>query len=176
MLPLSSKKESLNLLYMNYEWYNNGIFNKRIYKNEKVPEGFSKGFLRLSKKRKLPQFIEYGRKYAERRRSQKETVIFRKLKIRQKLSQIDEMSKRGMKFEDIYDLVKVDEKYFELNRRLSYIINEKMLIAQVGLFPKFINTITDSLKELYSREPALQNRKSYEDYIYGAIKELVIMP
>jgi putative cell wall-binding protein len=153
----------------NYCWYNNGIFNMRIYENENVPNGFIRGFLRLTKKKKMPP-TERGQRYRERRSSQKETVILRKIELKKRLMKIEEMSKRNATFNDIYSLVKYDDKFQELNNGMSNIINEKMLISQLFLFPKFINTITASLKDLYQKEPTLQNRKSYNDYIIDIIK------
>ena len=67
-------------------------------------------------------------------------------------------------------IVKYNDEYVSLNEGLLSIINEEVLVAQFLLFPKFVNTIADSLKELYKKDTLLQNRMSYENYLIEKIK------
>lgn len=153
----------------NYQWYNNGKYNKKIYEGEEIPEGFVHGFLRF-KHKKANHIIEKGEKYKMRRLSQRETIVIRKLNIRKKLKLIEDYARRNMTVDEIYSIVKYNDEYVSLNEGLLSIINEEVLIAQFLLFPKFVNTIADSLKELYKKDTLLQNRMSYENYLIEKIK------
>lgn len=160
----------------NYEWFNNGKINKRIYEGNVIPNGFKKGFLR-SKLKKHKTYVDYGEKRKAYIKSQKETVLLRSLNIRNKLKQIDVLSRKNYSLDEIYDEIKLNDNSFPFtNERLFYIINEKMLIAQIELYPKFLDTIYSSLNELYKKEPELQNRLSYEDYLLCSIRKDYPMP
>lgn len=155
----------------NYEWFNNGKINRRIYNGETAPSGFTKGFLR-SKLKKHKVYAEHGEKRKMYIQSQKETVLLRNLHIKSKLEQISILSRKNYSLDEIYNEIRLDNTAFPYtNERLFYIINEKMLIAQIELYPRFLDTIYSSLNELYKKEPELQNRLSYEDYLLCSIRK-----
>lgn len=165
-LPIKKPESSAN-----YKWFNNGKINKRIYNGKTAPDGFTEGFLR-SKLKKRRVYAEYGEKRKMYIQSQKETVLLRSLHIKSKLKQIDILSRKKYSLDEIYNEIKLDDAVFQhTNERLFYVINEKMLIAQIELYPRFLDTICSSLNELYKKEPELQNRLSYEDYLLCSIRE-----
>ena len=157
------------------KWYNDGKINKKIGDNETIPEGFVEGFLK-PKTKKRKNYAEYGKIKKMYRLSQRETVLLRSLGINKKLKDIDLLSKKGYSLNDIYYKTKLDDAFQFTNDRLTQIIIEKLLIAQLETYPKFLNTITESLVKLYEKEPELQNRLSYEDYLLCSIRKDYPMP
>lgn len=52
---------------MQFQWYNNGIRNKKIYEGDPIPEGFKKGYIIvMSKTKRLAKLNKNYEKYLKK--------------------------------------------------------------------------------------------------------------
>lgn len=172
---------------MAFTWYTNGQDNIKIYQENDIPEGYQKGFTlkenTLARKAREKKNKEINKNYIKTLPLKDRKQVYKQNKF-DKLSQkeirhflnevhipllamrIREDLHRGLDYNQIFEnrMLK-DHKYSnDFNKLLQDYILEQALIYQLSTMPMYLNTIVDSLKELYSKNKALRHRKDLISY------------
>lgn len=171
-----------------FKWYTNGEQNIKILDGEQIPEGFQQGFkfkestlakkarekktkeldnrqikaLPLKERKKVYKQLEYDKIVLKEKREflQKAHIPLINKLIRENLL-------RGLDYNQIFEIVKLKEgsHYQDFNLLLEDYILEQALIHQLSTMPNYLDTIYESLKELYKKNPLLQHRKDVTEYL-----------
>lgn len=139
------------------KWWNNGIINRR---SETPPEGreWVPGYLSHHHVRRQSSSY-YDRKLASE---------VKRLDLKKKLKTIDQLVSVGTEDVDVI-LSEVKSGMPDLDEALLAVITEKVLLHQLTVMPAFFSTITESIRDLYKRVPALQQRNSYCEFLVSSI-------
>ena len=176
----------------NFDWYTDGKTNIKVWKNGLPPKGFEKGLVfkestikrkakekrtkeidkqnlkkvPLKERKLIKKQLEYDKITAKEKRELLEQISIRGLD-----KHINDLLRRGLNNEEIFNIVKLKEGkyYLEFNNLLSDYILEQTLIYQLSKMPAYFNTINDSLKALYEKNKPLQHRKDLESYLTSMI-------
>lgn len=167
---------------MKFQWITNGIKNVKCY-DEIIPEGYIKGFTLKSetkikklsiKEKKIEEKLQIknlplkerklvkAQSISEKKTKNQVKKIIEDNKINTILVKINSYIRKGYELDDIFNLLKFNDE--KLNTCLYNLITERILINQLLKMPKYLETITESLKDLYKKDRILQNERNVEDY------------
>jgi hypothetical protein len=170
-----------------FKWYTNGEDNLKIKDGDVIPENFKPGF---SLKEKTITKKARDKRTKELNSLQLKTIPLKERKQIKKQIEFDKIIEkekkqflkdvhiplinqkihyclgRGLNYIDTFEQVKLkDGKYSDkFNTLLEDYIIEQALIYQLSIMPTYMNTIFDSLKNLYEKNKILQHRKDLISY------------
>lgn len=132
-----------------FKWYTNGKLNLKVYENTIIDANFKPGFTpkkHYIKRKSLEiDFKNFSKKY----------------KLNSLQNRIDAKC-RVLPCEELYKIFIFKNEL--LNSYLKDLILERYFIYQMSIMPKFFDTITIQLKDLYNKNPLLKNRDSVKKY------------
>ena len=168
----------------NFIWITNGILNKKLYENDKMPDGFEPGFIikeeTLIKKDELKNKKKQEKTHLKNlplkeRKVIKSILDDKKFKYKQArdfirnhkinnslIVKIEGALKNGLSVDDIFNILKYNHD--DLDTILYTKILEMSIFFQTWKMPKFLETNMDSLKNLYKENPILKEERDIEKY------------
>lgn len=171
-----------------FKWYTNGTVNLKIFEGNNIPDGFTPGFKfkekTLSRKAREKSTKEFNKRQLKSIPLKERKQVYKQIKYDKLLEKekrdflknvhipyidrrIKECLKKGLSNIEIFDIVKLNERPHsqEFNKLLEDYILEQALIHQLSTMPNYLDTIYESLKELYKKNPLLQHRKDITEYL-----------
>lgn len=171
-----------------FKWYTNGTVNLKIFEGNSIPDGFFPGFKfkekTLSRKAREKSTKEFNKRQLKSIPLKERKQAYKQLKYDKLLDKekkeflrevhipyidrrIKECLRKGLNNIEIFDIVKLNENPHsqEFNKLLEDYILEQALIHQLSTMPNYLDTIYESLKELYKKNPLLQHRKDVTEYL-----------
>lgn len=171
-----------------FKWYTNGTVNLKIFEGNNAPDGFTPGFKfkekTLSRKAREKSTKEFNKRQLKFIPLKERKQVYKQIKYDKLLEKekkeflrevhipyidrrIKECLKKGLSNIEIFDIVKLNENQHsqEFNKLLEDYILEQALIHQLSTMPNYLDTIYESLKELYKKNPLLQHRKDITEYL-----------
>ena len=173
--------------YNMFKWYTNGTDNIKVFNNEEPPLDFYQGFTlkdeTLKRKAREKRTKEIDKAHLKSIPLKERKQVYKQIKYDKLLEKekrlffsqvhiplldlrIKEDLKKGLSHSQIFEnrKLKDNEHAIAFNKLLQDYILEQALIYQLSIMPMYLTTIVDSLKELYSKNKALQHRKDLMSY------------